>query len=80
MIINIFKKGTRELTKGTETYIVKWYRTKAIITVADIEPCFQAFSDKQEAEDFADSIRRAHELIGNTGSTDVTVTKQKSGL
>ena len=51
-----------------------------IIVSANVKPRYQAFTSKEEAEEFADSIRRAHKLIGNIGGTDVTVTKMKNGL
>ena len=78
-IINIFKKGTQELKSGVDTWIVEWTRRYGKFS-DDTEQCFQAFTDKDEADEFADSIRRAHKLIGNTSGTSVTVTKQKSGL
>jgi hypothetical protein len=78
-IINIFKKGTRELTSGVDTWIVEWTRRYGEYS-HQTEQCYQAFTNKDEAEDFADSIRRAHRLIGNTSGTYVSVTKQKSGL
>jgi hypothetical protein len=78
-IINIFKKGTKELTSGVDTWIVEWTRRYGQFS-DQTEQCYQAFTNKDEAEDFADSIRRAHRLIGNTSGTYVSVTKQKSGL
>ena len=78
-IINIFKKGTKELTSGVDTWIVEWTRRYGVFS-NQTEQCYQAFTSKDEAEDFADSIRRAHRLIGNTSGTHVSVTKQKSGL
>lgn len=78
-IINIFKKGTRQLTSGVDTWVVEWTRRYGQFS-GDTEQCYQAFTNKEEAEDFADSIRRAHKLIGNTSGTYVSVNKQKSGL
>lgn len=78
-IISIFKKGTRELHTGVDTWIVEWTsRHGAYYT--DEKTRFQAFTDKAEADAFADDIRRAHKLIGNTHATKVYVRKQKSGL
>ena len=78
-IINIFKKGTQELKSGVDTWIVEWTRRYGKFS-DDTEQCFQAFTDENEANEFADSIRRAHRLIGNTSGTTVTVKKQNSGL
>ena len=78
-IINIFKKGVKQLTSGVDTWIVEWTRRYGKYS-GDTEQCYQAFTNKEEAEEFADSIRRAHKLIGNTSETYVSVKKQKSGL
>ena len=78
-IINIFKKGVKQLTSGMDTWIVEWTRRYGQYS-GDTEQCFQAFTSKEEAEEFADSIRRAHKLIGNTSGNRVYVTKQTHGL
>lgn len=80
MFINIFKKGHDTLTSGVETYIVEWTSRHGPYS-GDTKKQFQAFIDKQEAEDFADNIRRAHALIGNTCEIGVRVYKNdKVGL
>lgn len=80
MFINIFKKGTKTLYSGVETWIVEWTKRVGQYST-DTRQCYQAFTNKHEAEDFADSIRRAHALIGNTSGNYVQVYKQKpSGL
>lgn len=80
-IINIFKKDTRKLYSGTDMWMVKWYSFRTRITIADIEPRYQGFADEREARDFAESIKRAHRLIGNIGAgVDVTIEKQRNGL
>ena len=78
-IINIFKKGVKQLHSGVDTWVVEWTRRYGQYS-SDTEQCYQAFTNKDEAEEFADSIRRAHKLIGNTSGTSVYVTKQNSGL
>ena len=80
-IIKIFKKGNRELQTGVDTYVVEWTCRTGRFS-GDVKQRFQAFFDKGEAEAFAESIRRAHKLIGNTCYEEilVTVTKQVSGL
>lgn len=80
MIINIFKKGVKKLNSGTDTWVVQWNKILNDYGYGKAKECYQAFIDKQEAEEFAESIRRANKLIGNTYGTTVTVTKQKSGL
>ena len=78
-IINIFKKGTKQLNSGVDTYIVEWTRRYGKYS-DEIAKCYQVFTDKEEAEEFADSIRRAHKLIGNTSGTTVYVRKQNHML
>lgn len=79
-IINIFKSGTQQLNSGVDTWMVEWSYCERIISSANVKPSYQAFTNKEEAEKFADSIRRAHKLIGNIGVTNVTVTKMSNGL
>ena len=78
-IINIFKSGTKQLTSGTDTWVVEWTRRYGSFH-GDTKQCYQAFTNEDEANEFADSIRRAHKLIGNTSGTYVSVKKQQSGL
>ncbi len=80
-IINIFKKGTRQLNSGIDTWVVEWTKRYGEYS-GNTKKCFQAFTDKNEALAFADSIRRAHKLIGNScwSETQVNVKHQKSGL
>lgn len=79
MKINIFKKGVKELNTAVDTYTVSWIRRYGQFH-CDIEKAYQAFTNKEEAEKFAESIRRANELIGNTYGTKVTLTKSKNRL
>ena len=78
-IINIFQKGTRQLTTGVDTWVVEWTRRYGRYS-GDTEQCYQAFTDKDEAKAFAEEIIRANKLIGNTSQIGVFVKKQKSGL
>jgi len=79
-IIKIFKKGTHTLKSGIDIWVVEWTRRYGEF-YGQTEQCYQAFTNKDEADEFADSIRRANRLIGNTSGTHVTVTKnQNTGL
>jgi len=81
-IIKIFKKGTTPLTTGLDTYMVQWeccerYRYTDGATLSNM---YQAFASKQEADDFADSLRRAIKILGNKGF-HVSVRKmERNGL
>lgn len=79
-IINIFKRGTQQLNSGVDTWMVEWHYFETGFSIATPKPRYQAFTSKDEAEEFADSVRRAHKLIGNDGYTSVTVRKQNNGL
>ena len=78
-IINIFKKGTRQLTSGVDTWMVEWesYRESFVSVYKDKH--YQAFTSHEEAEEFKKDIERAHKLLGNKNYY-VGITKQKSGL
>lgn len=80
-IIKIFKKGHRELHTGIDTWVVEWTSRHGSYS-GNTEKRFQAFTDEEEAEAFAEEIRRAHKIIGNTcySETQVYVRKRKSGL
>lgn len=77
MFINIFKRGSEQLACGVDTWIVEWTSRFGHYST-DTKQRYQAFTDEKEANDFADSIRRAHELIGNTCDTGVYVYKNKN--
>lgn len=77
MFINIFKKGSEQLTSGVDTWTVEWTSRHGRYST-DTKQRFQAFTNEKEANDFADSIRRAHELIGNTIDTNVYVYKNEN--
>lgn len=75
--IHIFKKGAKELPTGVPTYVVKWTARYGLYS-SDCETKYQAFTNKREAEEFADSLRRAHNLLGNKGAgtkVDVKLTE-----
>ena len=84
IIIKIFGDEEKELTTGVETWVVKWYRIELAYRSMDgayIEPSYQAFTSKTEADEFADALRKAHKLLGNKDCTKIYVDKQeKVGL
>lgn len=81
-IIKIFKKGTTPLTTGLDTYMVQWERCKRYRYTdgADLFNMYQAFTSEQEANDFADSLRRAMKLLGNTGFKVSVIKMERNGL
>ena len=51
MIINIFKRGHKQLNSGIDTWIVEWTRRYGQFS-GDTEQCYQAFLSKEEADEF----------------------------
>lgn len=66
-MLNIFKKGHTTLTSDMETWVVRWNQQYSDWSHGYKEVA-QFFSDKNEARDFADSLKRAIKLLGHTES------------
>lgn len=79
-IKNIFKKESKQSNSSLDMWLVEWNCFNTKNNVVDIVPRYQSFANKEEAENFADSIRMAHELIGNSGNTTVTAKRLVAGL
>ena len=77
MLIKIFKKGHDTLTTAVDTWIVEWTKRVGAYST-DTRQCYRAFTDKNEAKAFAESLRRAHELIGNTSGIGVRVYREEN--
>jgi hypothetical protein len=67
-MLNIFKKGHRTLTSNIEVWVVRWNQKHGRYS-GDHKEIAQFFTNKEEAKDFADSLRRANKLLGHTCST-----------
>lgn len=78
-IINIFKKGTRQLTSGVDTWMVEWDSYTEDLYSVRKNRHFQAFTSEEEAKEFEKDLVRAHKLLGNKYYI-TNITKQKSGL
>jgi hypothetical protein len=64
-MLKIFKKGHETLTTDIETWVVRWNKRHGEYS-ADYKEVAQFFSNKEEAEAFADSLRRAIKLLGHS--------------
>lgn len=64
-MLNIFKKGHKTLTSDVETWAVRWNKRYGEFS-AQIKETAQFFTDKDEAKEFADSLKRANKLLGHT--------------
>lgn len=73
-------RETEVLTSAVEVWIVEWTSRHGKYH-GDIKKRYQPFTDKGEAKKFAESLRQAHKLIGNTSyEANVEVYKQNNGL
>lgn len=64
-MLRIFKKGHTTLTTDVETWVVRWNKKHGEFSNEHKEVA-QFFTNKEEAKDFADSLRRANQLLGHT--------------
>ncbi|TCJ00448.1 hypothetical protein [Cytobacillus praedii] len=67
-MLKIFKKGHTTLTTDVETWAVRW-NIKYGEFSSDQKEVAQFFTSKEEAKDFAESLKRANKLLGHTCST-----------
>ena len=81
-MIKIFTRKTKELTSDTDTWIVKWKTYKCHFsdgTYPYVENCYQAFTNKEEAEEYAEALNKAMKLLQISSLPDAVVKKQKPG-
>lgn len=81
-MIKIFTRKTKELTSDIDTWIVIWATYKFRFpdsTHPDVQKCYQAFTDKQEAEEYAEALNKAMKLLQMTALPDAVVKKQEPG-
>lgn len=55
-----------------ETWVVSWYRRYGSFS-GDVADCYRTFTDETSAQEFAEALRKANKLIGNTSQTEVDV-------
>ena len=79
-MIRIFSKGRKELHSDIDTWIVKWKTYESSysgIRYPNVKECYKAFTDKNEAEEYANALNDAMKLIGITALDKATVYKQE---
>lgn len=67
-MIRIFTKQKQELTSDIDTWIVK-YKTYTVginIDYPKVKECYQAFTDKEEAEEYVKRLKDAMKVLGIT--------------
>ncbi|MFS0905677.1 hypothetical protein AB3N02_21775 [Priestia aryabhattai] len=67
-MLKIFRRGHKTLTSDLETWCVRWHQRYGIYS-SQYKEVAQFFTNKEEAEEFAESLRRANKLLGHTCST-----------
>lgn len=78
-MIRIFGKERRTLTSDVDTWIVKWktYECGISINYPRVKECYKAFTDKNEAKEYAKTLEDAMKLVGITALPCVEVYKQE---
>lgn len=80
-MINIFGKERKTLTSDIDTWIIKWTTYKASFTgnieYPNVEERYLAFTDRAEANEYAQAINDALKLVGITALPKAIVYKQE---
>lgn len=78
-MIRIFSKDRKELHSDIDTWIVQWTTYKRSLSVEFPKPkeCYKAFTNKDEAVEYADALNDAMKLVGITSLPDARVYKQE---
>jgi hypothetical protein len=78
--LDIFVPSSKkQKLQGVETWIVSWTRRTGEFS-SDTKKCYQAFASLEDAKKLKKALEDAHDLIGNTSGTYVSIEKQQSGL
>ena len=79
-MIRIFSKDRKELHSDIETWIVKWVTYKyryGHCEYPNVEECYKAFTNKDEAIEYKNALNNAMKLLGITSLPDARVYKQE---
>ncbi len=80
-MLKIFKKGYRELTSDVETWVVRWNQRYGEF-FGDYNEAVQVFTSKEEAVEFANTLKKANKLLGHTENalTKVKIERMENGF
>lgn len=80
-MIKIFTKQRKTLETDIDTWIVKWstYKYGVAIQFPNVKQCYQAFTNKTEAQEYADALNKAMDLLQITSLPKAKVIKQEPG-
>ena len=78
-MIKIFSKDRKELHSDIDTWIVKWitYEISFSIEYPKVKKCYKAFTNKEEAKEYANALNDAMRLVGITSLPNAKVYKQE---
>ena len=77
-MIRIFGRERQTLTSDVDTWIVKWRTYRGWSSrYPDIEECHKAFTNKDEAKEYAKALNDARKLLGITVLENAEVYKQE---
>lgn len=78
-MIRIFGRGRKELTSDVDTWIVEWttYKWGVAIQYPTVKECYKAFTNKEEAQEYAKALNDSMTLLGITSLPDAKVYKQE---
>ena len=78
-MIKIFTKHKQELKSDIDTWIVKYttYKNSWNIRYPDIEECYQAFTNKDEAKEYVARLKDAIKVLGITALPEPKMYKQE---
>lgn len=67
-MLRIFTKQRKELKSDVDTWIVKYitYKRGVSVRYPELKECYQAFTNKDEAEEYKRSLIDAMNLLGIT--------------
>lgn len=79
-MIRIFGKERKTLTTDIDTWVVKWTTYEdswSGIRYPNVKECYKAFTDKNEADEYAKTLNDAMKLVGITALPNAKVYKQE---
>ena len=78
-MIKIFSKNRQTLNSDIETYIVKFktYKSGFSVEYPTVKEVYQAFTNKDEAYEYAERLKEALKMLGITSLPEPVVYKEK---
>ena len=79
-MLRVFSKQRKELHSDVDTWIVNWktyVSSFAGVRYPNVEECYKAFTNKEEAEEYRDALNDAMRLVGVTALPNAKMYKQQ---